>query len=479
MTSRLAAALVAVGLFGGCAGQEADEAPLSGTEVAAPILDAAQANPEPWVRAETARLLGATGDPSVRVRLQHALRDPSPLVQNAAIEAMVTIGDADAETSALSRLVAGTRDQKLQLLDLLLASDSDELRTEALRRALRDADATVRVRALDLAIQRGVQLDMAEIDRLLDAEDPAIVNVAYRLLVDRDPARATRLVLTRMRDADASVRASGLALARHLALPELWPTLRSWSRGDDSAARTASLLALGRLGDPEAEEGLRSIVLSGASEEAAAALEALSWIESTRAREQAGRMRSDTRAPVRRAALEVMQRLSYPVDAFAPFLEDEDPDIGRLALVEVQSRDPEWAASLLDATLRDSAEPARVLHALLLASMRSDLRVLLDAATPRIAQLSASNDPEVAGLATRLLLQAAPLDDHAERIVAQDQPESLYALIEVSLTSSQNLSDVYAHAMQSDIVLLQVAGAIGAHRLRTEFAPSTSSNDDG
>lgn len=479
MTStRLIAALFAAALVGGCGSDEVEETPPTGPEVAAPVLEAAFANPEPWVRAETARLLGATGDPSVRDQLQQALRDASPLVQNAAIEAMVTIGDEEAETAALSRLVAGTRDQKFQLLDLLLSSESASLRTEALRRALRDADATVRVRALDLAIQRGVELETNEIDRLLESDNPEIVTVAYRLLVSRDPARATRLVLTRMRDPEATVRATGLALARHLALPELWPTLRSWARGDDTEARTAALLALGRLGDPEAEEGLRNIVLSGASAEAAAALEALSWIESTRAFEQAGRMRSDTRAPVRRAALEVMQRLEYPVDAFAPFLEDEDPDIGRLALVEVQSRDAEWAANLLDVTLRDSAEPSRVLHALLLASMRADLRVLIDAATPRLAQLSASADAEVAGLATRLLLQAAPLSAHVDRIVAQDQPESLYALIEASLSSGDNLSDVYAHAMTSDLVLIRVAGAVGALRLRSEYLPTSATSAD-
>jgi HEAT repeat protein len=469
--SLVLAALLSHGVAG-CRSSDADVEQPSGVDVAAPVLDAAMANPEPWVRAETARLLGETGDPSVSARLQDALRDPSPLVQNASIAAMVMIGDADAATTALSRLVAGTRDQKLQLLGLLLDNENEPVRDEALRRALRDADVVVREHALDLAIERSVPLESAEVDRLIESEESIIVTVAFRLLVARDPARATRLVLTRMRDAEPRVRASGLALARHLALPELWPTLRSWSRGDDMDARTAALLALGRLGDPEAEEGLRNIVLSGTADEAAAALDAIAWIDSPQAREQAGRLRNDSRTTVRHAALEVMQRLEYPVDAFAPFLEDEDPDIGRIALVEVQSRDAEWAAALLDSTLRDSAEPARVLHALLLASLRTDLTVLLDAAGPRLAQLSASNDPVVSGLATRLLLQAAPVAEHVDRIVEQGHPESIYALIEASLTSTTNLSDVYAAAMTSDLMLLRVAGAVGALRLRTEYSPS-------
>jgi hypothetical protein len=443
-----------------------------------PVLGAVQivgdglADPSEWVRAEAARLAGQVPERVAQDDYRALLQDPSALVRSAALEAFIRAGSSAGNDLALRALLTGTPGVRIQLLELVVRTGNDSLRRDALLQALRDGSPDVRAAAIARLAPARVSVARDQIDRLLADTDRSVVDATIRHLAAADPHAASEAVLSRLRSNSADIRAEGMRLATSLAIPALWPQLRSLARTGAPEQRTLALFALGQLGDPSVEGDLRGIILNGTALDAARALEAVSYIDTPTAREQPLRQRRDSRVAVRRAAFHAMARLEAPVPEFESFFADPDPELLRLAMVEVQRRDPERAARLVVRAIAEAADPASLMVALERAATEADLTALLRGATSLLAQVAGASNQDAAYTATRLLLRIESVADVSARLAQPPEPAALYALLESTLTRPDpSFSALYAEGAEHELFLVRFAASAGIAALGAAFAP--------
>lgn len=425
-----------------------------------------------WLRAETVRLIGRVEVDGFDEQLEAALDDGSPVVQTAAIEALLRMGARSVENPALTRMVSGTEDQRLQLLELIVETGRPQFRNDIILRALRDLSPRVQRRALELAIQTRIELGFDELRRLIDDDDPGVAAEAFITFAHFDRSGALDLALAGLRSGDDEERSRALEFGRHLASSSLWPTMRAYAaQEDDGVARHLALIVLGHLGDPSAEQPLRDILLAAEPDVAASALEALSHIPTRRAQDQPMRHRRDPRAPVRAAALQQLVRQERPPDDFEIFLDDSDPVIAEQALLHIQDHSPERAAQLFSRALAETAEPAAALTALYRVSLKNDIRRFLDATSEQLLRFLVQDDPEISGLAARLLIVGTSPVEMRNRLRRTGRPDALYALIEATYDGDDNFSDLYAESLGHDIHAIRIAASLGILKLGSAYTP--------
>ena len=425
-----------------------------------------------WLRAETVRLIGVAGIDDFSDELQGALGDGSPVVQTAAIEAMLRMGARSVEDPALSRMISGSEDQRLQLLELIVETGRAQFRNDIILRALRDLSPHVQMRALELAIQTGSELGIDELRRLIEDDDVRVAAEAFITFAHFNRSGALDLALAGMRSNESEARARALIFARHLASSSFWPTMRAYAdQADDEVARQLALVVLGHLGDPIAEQPLRDILLAAEPAIAASALEALSHIPTRRAIDQPMRHRRDPRAAVRGAALAELVRQGRPTDDFEIFLDDSDAEIAERALLHMQASNPERAAQLFSRALAETDEPSAALTALYRVSLRNNIRRFLDASTEQLLSFLVSEDPAISGLAARLLVVGTSPVEMRNRLRRTGRPDAVYALIEATYDADHNFSDLYHESLEHDIHAIRIAASLGILQLGAEYAP--------
>lgn len=426
----------------------------------------------PWIRAETVRLVSAASLSEFAPQLESALADPSPLVQTAAVEALLRLGDASAQETALAGLLSGSAEQRIELLNLIVVSTRGSYRREAIERSVRDVDATVRAAALDHLRDIGGTLSSNELQRMTEDDDAGLADRAFRELARLDRDAALDLTLRGMRSNALRERMRAMHFARHLAVPELWPAMRSYVAVGDETEQSMAMLVLGHLGDPSAEEALRQQVLGGQGSDAARALLALAHLPTESARRQAIVHRNDPRRAVRMAALEAMAFLGFPASEFEPFLSDDDDGVGRAAFLHLQEVDPHFAAEAFARVLGETDDPENVLRSLYRANERSEVQSLLEAARARLLYLSAQPDPTVANLATRLLLRVSDPQAVEAAVTTQGSADARYALLEAAAAANDPAySAWFEEALRADLFALRVIAAIGIRRLGDRYAP--------
>lgn len=460
-------------LLWACSSDDAVEA-FDARAWAEPIIEQGLTDTDPWVRAETVRLVGLLDERRWIARLQETLTDPSPLVQNAAVEALLRVGDSQAENATLNLLVSGSSEQRAQLVYLVAGVAEGDFRRQAIERSLRDTDSLVRAAAVRAIAEHGVRVSAETLVHLVDDADIRVADEAFTYLASLQPDRARDAAMERLRSDDPETRQRGIALARHVASADLWPAMRSYAVAGSESDQRMAVLFLGRLGDPLAEEPLRQLVLSAESQTAAFALDALSHIDTLRAQEQARRHRNDARVPVRSAAFDIMLRQGASNEILEGFLSDTDPELAYRALLGMQRRDAAYTAGAVGRSLRSAEEPASPLRALVRASIRGDIRPMLREARGAIEPMMSHEDPDVAWMATRLLLEVEPTSTQTDRLLSDGRAEPLYALLERTLTEDGNPSDLYAQTMDADLFLIRLATAVGMWRLGADYiAPVT------
>ena len=183
----LAAALLASLLA--CGGEEASDT-LDARAWASPVIEQGLTDRDPWIRAETVRLVGLLQDRRWAARLRETLADPSPLVQNAAVEALLKLGDDQAENATLNLLVSGTTEQRAQLVDLVAGAAEGDFRRQAIERSLRDTAPAVRAAAVRAIAAHNVRVSLDTLDHLIDDADVRVADEAFTWLATQQPARA-------------------------------------------------------------------------------------------------------------------------------------------------------------------------------------------------------------------------------------------------------------------------------------------------
>jgi HEAT repeat protein len=423
----------------------------------------------PWIRAETLRLMALSSSPEWVDTLREGLQDPHPIVRLMAIETLLPGGDTEAQSAALTLLVQGDAEAKSRLLDLILSSGTPEFQADAASMLLRDGSPEIR-RSTLLHIQaQVVAIEPALREQLLHDLDTRVADAAFEWLVTADPAAALERVQTGLRSSDADIRAQALEFSHHLATADLWPTMRAYLRAGDPQRRFAAECVLGQLGDPSVEEALRTVILTGSASDAALALRSISRIRTERAQTQVERQIDDPRPEVREAALDVLLERQVPPSAVEPFLADESPLLGTRALTYMIASDMGWAVRRIERMLTVEENVLQVLRSLHEAMGRLNDPALLHELAPRLEDLSNSPDVEIAHLASRLRLQSSPPPPSPSGTELWP-PGRMYATAESLILSAQaENSPFLAEAARHDLLMVRVAAAIAIQQLGPAF----------
>jgi HEAT repeat protein/cyclophilin family peptidyl-prolyl cis-trans isomerase len=354
------------------------------------------ADPDPEVRQMAAFALGLLGDKRANDPLATALADASPIVQGSAAEALGLIGDP-ASADAVGRLAA----QIVQSGALAQTpSEDDEARRDTPAAAFRLAVyALVRLKAYP-------QLAAA----VLDSSGQPRVRwwpVAYALQRLEDK-RALPALLTLAKENNAYTRSfavKGLAaLKDRTALPILTPLLSSGQR----SVLIQTVRALGRIGDPTAEEPLLKLI-NDASTDAQVRLEAVSALGGLRGpaiNDALLDLLTDPAPPIRAAAIRGLAAID--AESFITVLSGLDPDAQwsvRAALATalgtlssgagvprlesmLADADQRVVPSVLEALVKLKAPNAA---AILLERLKADDPVVRAAAAAGLGELKAAN----------------------------------------------------------------------------------------
>lgn len=255
-------------------------------------------------------------------------------IRRSAVVALGRIGDARA-TTALVRVL--DEDPELAIPTAsALAKIGDRRAFDALLGLIGDPDAAVRQAVVGALNSLGAPEMPARIIPLLDDEDPNVRESAVRVAGYFGYPECADLLLERCRDEDERVRRAAIEHLPYLEDPRVARTLVHALEHETPKVRAAAASALAHV---EEAESIAYLVDALRDED--------SWVRYFAARSLgqrgahqsidalAGVVQADKLNHVRIAALEALGRIGgeHAAAIAAPFVESDDPDLGRAALV--------------------------------------------------------------------------------------------------------------------------------------------------
>lgn len=162
---------------------------------------------DPYVRAETLRVMELTGDRRLGDWADPLTRDQDRMVRLAALRKLLLAGHDQAGRRALSLFTRGNAVEQYQVLEMVLRHGDEELQATMLERARRSGSGKIRLRALEAGLMEEVERAkregderlgaelLPELGRFVDDEDPEIAARALRALIDAGQTeRAERFI---------------------------------------------------------------------------------------------------------------------------------------------------------------------------------------------------------------------------------------------------------------------------------------------
>ena len=150
---------------------------------------------DPFVRAETVRVMSLTGDPQLAAHVEPLVHDPHRMVRVGALKLLVKADHPRARQRALLLYNRADEQERLEIFEVSIAQGDPALRTALIDRGLRDEASSLRRRALqegllaqiDQAIDSGddqtlEQELLPELDAFIGDDDPQISADALRIL---------------------------------------------------------------------------------------------------------------------------------------------------------------------------------------------------------------------------------------------------------------------------------------------------------
>lgn len=428
-----------------------------------PALEEAISNPNPWVRAETARLVGWSQHPNRQRHLQRLGQDSSSLVQAAATSAMLQRGLLSANDTGRLNISAASQEARIRLLRYYAELSSGPARRQLLEAAVRDANPTYRAAAIDIAGEMSVPLSSALLTAARDDTEHEVSEAAIRLLAQRNEEEALSWVIDGLRHERTERRIKALHALRLLNRAEFWPILRQRMDSAGPEERAAIVLVLGHLGDLSVEDTLRQVILSGSEGEVILAIQAIVNIPTPRARQQPLLMLGDQRPAVRLAALRATLSREPELSEIEHLILDRDPLIRHLVLSYLANSQQGTLQAWLQDRVQERTSSQAALTALLRLSQDHDITELLEDAVPLLSSLSHVPDETISELAIRLLF-AAGADVEAQRaLLSITGTTGSYLKAEWLLKRRQRNEDWEAELAQSDLLLLRVAAELIEH----------------
>lgn len=467
---------------------------------------------DPFVRAETLRVLELLADPRLDAFARERVEDASPMVQVAALRALMATGNSEVERLALSSYGRGDAATRLAILHAAMEYGPESLRKELFDQALRSKSLKLR----KLAFEEGT---LAEVNRavrdkdeqklkveliprlstLVDSEDFYIAAASLRKLRELGRKDRAEPLLAKFKREDTSVE-ERVRLARILRVADVAEAKEAFvalAREDDDddagelklpikrveprLVRAATLGAVA-LGDESFVRPAQEYLKNANEEESIEVLEALARNTSKEATVSIKIAMMDARPTVRHLAIDLYgARADAEAKALINALRLEDQMARRkLANILVARFPDDWSRDL---RLQLKAEERKdIVLGLLRDVINSEKdRAILEPLQPQFLEISKEDKVERAATAAYLLLLSAPDNEEYQALLQkQSNVQTRYVFLEhLMRTRPRESAEIFRRYFYDDLFALRLMSAAGLWRafIQEEDAAAASAGE--
>lgn len=490
---RLSGAACAVALVLGVVGCDEDEFDEAEREEVRKVLQTGvDLDTDPYVQAETLRVVGLIGKPSLNHFAQKLVEDDSPMVRVAALRVLLANDGQDIRRTTSGAFNRAGVEEKKAILRAVYEFGSPPLRRVITSRALRSVDAELRalafefgpLRRLDEALEedKTVYLENTlypELGRYVTEADETLGPMALEALVAAGQTDRAEPLIAELKDKSTD-RDKRLAAARILgrarveaAVPvfvDILKSLRVSKQGefvlpkriDEELIRAATLgvVAGGNTKYvPQAQAYLKN---AGVDE----SIEVLTALASNPSKDAAISLKiamQDAREPVRTRAIALYSsNPNASADAFISAMRGTSFETQKLLAQHLAEAFPEaWAEHLAD-ELSDADKQEATLQLLRDVTLTEATAAVLEPLEDQLYEIASSGDEEIAPLAALLLVRTADDAKVRELIEKEDNPQTRYAYLEhLVRTAPAESAEYFRKNFYSDLYALRLMSAAG------------------
>jgi HEAT repeat protein len=448
---------------------------------------------DPYVQAETLRVLEIIGKPSLNHFAEELVGDEdSPMVRVAALRVLLANDYKDIRRVALTQVNNAEAAEKKAILEAVYDYGSPRLRRVLISRALTSEDPRLRREAF----QRGPleRLRQAreqkktmylqntlfpEIGQFVDDADPVVASMALRALVAAGQEDRANPLLETLQDT-SEPRAKRLVAARILggaqveaAVPvfrEILKSVRITDEGEllvpekiDKKMVRAATLGLVACGETDLVHQAQIYLENAGVKESIEVLTALSTNPSKDAAISLKVAMEDARAQVRDRAIELYSRHKFAnaADLIEVMGRSDFDTKKRLAQILAEDYPEDWAIGLSAklAEPKSSLETLEFLRGVILSEDQNDVLRHLE---PQLSNLAFGGKEKISALAALLLVKVSDDPKTHAMLAAVEDPTTRYAYLEYLVrTAPRKNVDYFRKNLYGDLYAIRLMSAAG------------------
>jgi hypothetical protein len=451
---------------------------------------------DPYVRAETLRVLEVLADPKMVGYAKSAVSDEAPMVRVAAVRALLASGDADAGATLLTMYSKASEQERALLFESAQRYADEDTKASVVERALRSKDPRLRARAFSLGLLAEIDEAKEEGDdalirqtlkpklgRFVEGDDEELAAAALRRLIKLGEEDRAQRFIKQFEDDEAPIEArarasrvlwrAGARVAKPVFAEVLEPEEDNSDKlglpikqVDEGLVRAATLGAVA-LGDGAFVEQAQAYLNDASEAEYIEVLEALAASGTADAAVSVKIAMRDARPEVRQRAIELYGTLSAASsEALINAMNQEDARARKLIAKILLARFPaEWAQNLTF-KLRSDADVDRALSLMRDVIEREDAEGIVEPLKERLLELSKGEKSErAAAAAYLLLLNASGTEELTEVLAKSEDVHTRYVYLEYLMRERPAESvPVFRRYFHDDLYALRLMSAAGLWR---------------
>ena len=451
---------------------------------------------DPYVRAETLRVLEILADPKLVGYAKSAVGDGAPMVRVAAVRALLASGDADAGATLLTMYSKASEQERALLFESAQEYADEDTKSSVVDRAIRSKDPRLRERAFSLGLL--AEIDAAQkkgddalirqtlkpkLGRFVEGDDEALAAAALERLIKLGEEDRAQRFIKAFEDGKAPIedraRASrvlwraGAKIAKPVFAKVLAPEEDTSDKlglpikqVDEGLIRAATLGAVA-LGDGAFVEQAQAYLNDATEDEYIEVLEALAASGTADASVSVKIAMRDARPNVRQRAIELYGTLAgAKSEALINAMGQEDARARKLLAKILLTRFPaEWAQNLTY-KLRSDADVDRALSLMRDVIEKDDAAGIIEPLKDRLLELTKGEKSERAAAAAYLLLLNASGTEELTQVLAKSEDvHTRYVYLEYLMKQRPAESvDVFRRYFHDDLYALRLMSAAGLWR---------------
>jgi hypothetical protein len=487
-------------LVSGCENEELKETEIQ--EINKILATGTGFEDDPFVRAETLRVLELLADARLDRYARDLVEDSSPMVRVAALRALLATKNKEAERLVLADYNRASEPARLAMIEAAMEYGPESLRRELFERAINSKDLRLRAiafeegtlaevnRAVRDSDQQKLKIELKpKLSKLVDSDDFYIAAASLRKLNELGYGERAEPLLAKFRSEDTPVsdrthlarilRVAGIEAAKPDFVAIAETTLDDEGKEEkdkklelpikriDERLVRAAVLGAVALGEERFIEAAQGYLRNASQDESIEVLEALARNTSENATVSIKIAMQDARPPVRHQAIDLYgKRADAEAKALINALRQEDPMARRkIANILVARFPKEWSQDL---RIQLKAEERKDIVLALLRDVidREKDRAILEPISEQLNELTKDPKPQRSSTAAYLLLLSDP-DNEAYRKSLEETSnvQTRYVFLEHMLrTNPKEGVPIFRRYFYDDLYAMRLISAAGLWR---------------